>query len=186
MEEIERIERSARLLTELLSMRGFVPREMQYQFENAMYTRLPVAFFAPAFRNKCTHVMTSGVRCNRTAYFYEETLCGVHANAREARERREAMPPKPKCTQHTARGEVCKYTRMPGSTACKRHATRDGLLPQIPTECSICYDDMTEETRHQTKCFHFFHKSCMERWINSRRDSRERVSCPMCRTSVRV
>lgn len=186
MEDPIRVQRSAMLLTELMSMRGLVPREMQYDFENALNTRLPVAFFAPAYRYVCQYVRTTGVRCTHTAYFYEETLCGVHARAREARERRQNQPPKPKCTQMTARGDACKYARMPGSTACKRHAKRDGLLPEIPTECSICYDDMTEEQRFQTGCFHHFHKECMARWVTTRRESSGRVSCPMCRAPVRV
>lgn len=186
MEEPTRVERAAALLTELFSMRGLVPREMQYEYERAMNVRLPVSFFAPVYRPLCTHVKRNGQQCTAAGWYYEGTLCGTHARSRELREQRANQPPKPKCTQRTARGEECKYGRMPGSTACKRHAKRDGLLPEIPTECAICYEEMTEEQRFQTGCFHHFHKECMGRWVTQRRASFERVSCPMCRAPVRA
>lgn len=186
MTEPTRVERAAALLTELFSMRGLVPREMQYEYERAMQTRLPVSFFAPVYEPPCTYTMRNGQPCTRVAWFYERTLCGQHARSRELRELRANQPPKPKCTQLTARGETCKFARMPGSTACKRHAKRDGLLPEIPAECSICYEEMTEENRLQTPCFHHFHKGCVERWITSRRASGERLSCPMCRGPIRA
>ena len=84
----------------------------------------------------------------------------------------------PEAPQLTAAGQPCKRGRILGSTACKSHAKRDGLMPVVPTECCICYEDLTDETRTVTPCNHHFHKGCVGRWLGTN------SSCPMCRTTV--
>jgi hypothetical protein len=47
--------------------------------------------------------------------------------------------------------------------------------------CSICQDDIRfgEEVRSLTHCDHFFHRSCIDLWLQSS------VRCPLCRHDIR-
>jgi hypothetical protein len=186
--EDNRVLRAEALLTELASMRGLVPYEFRRDFEVALNAYLPVRYFAPRYvppRPKCEWTLRNGNRCTHNAMF-DQHLCSAHIRAFERRLDREQNPPapKPKCTQNKADGQPCQAFRMGGSTACKRHAIRDNMMPEVPTECAICYDEMTADNATGTKCGHYFHKSCMTTWVTSRMASYQKVSCPMCRTSL--
>ena len=182
--ESDRVVRAEALLTELAGMRGLIPYEFRRDFEITMHTVLPRRLFAPRYvppRPKCEWTLRNGNRCTHNA-LYDQHLCSVHMRVFERQ--LNPPPPKPKCTQNKANGEPCQAARMCGSTACKRHAIRDNMMPEIPTECAICYDDLAPENTTGTKCGHYFHKSCMETWVTSRVASYQKVSCPMCRTSL--
>jgi len=44
--------------------------------------------------------------------------------------------------------------------------------------CSICLDDHNDEAVFLPKCQHYFHKACMERWLE------QKNSCPLCQELV--
>lgn len=43
--------------------------------------------------------------------------------------------------------------------------------------CTICFDEMTADTRFVSSCGHEFHHSCMVQWLSTK------DTCPMCRKS---
>lgn len=170
--------RALYLLGELQGIRGFVPRALRLAFEQVFNTNLPVNFFAPRYvapRHRCEVTLRNGNQCSRYCA-YEESMCSQHVRAEQRRAN--PPPPKPRCSQLTAAGQPCKRGRILGSTACKTHAKRDGLMPAVPSECCICYEDLTDETRGVTPCNHHFHKACVNQWFLSH------TSCPMCRSNV--
>lgn len=182
--EITREQRSLDLLNELNSMRGLVPYEYRRDFEIALNALLPVRYFAPRYvspRPKCIWTLRNGNQCTHYAQ-HDFHLCSAHERAFDRQ--LNPPPPKPRCTRNKADGQPCQAFRMCGLTACKRHAVRDNLMPEVPTDCAICYDDMTAETRVATKCGHYFHKECMNTWVTSRINTYQKVSCPMCRTTL--
>lgn len=182
--ETDRIQRTEALLVELASMRGQIPYEYRRDFEIVMNTYLPVRYFAPQYihpRPKCQWTLRNGNQCKHYA-LHDHHLCSAHVQAFERQ--LNPPPPKPRCTRNKANGEPCQAFRMCGLAACKRHATRDNLLPEVPTECAICYDEMTAENRMATKCGHYFHANCMSSWVMSRVNTFQKVSCPMCRTTL--
>lgn len=44
-------------------------------------------------------------------------------------------------------------------------------------DCSICLNNLIQTKRKlvSTKCLHYFHKTCLKKWIN------ENTNCPLCR-----
>ena len=44
------------------------------------------------------------------------------------------------------------------------------LLPNNIIECSICLDTIENDSEKLIKCYHKFHKECIERWKNSCND----------------
>jgi len=45
--------------------------------------------------------------------------------------------------------------------------------------CPICFDDYTNISRiYKTPCKHYFHDSCMEKWLQQHRN------CPICRNNL--
>ena len=48
----------------------------------------------------------------------------------------------------------------------------------IDNKCSICLNQMTEETIHTTGCNHSFHRQCLDIWENNH------SSCPLCRANL--
>lgn len=48
---------------------------------------------------------------------------------------------------------------------------------KLPTQCSICLDDIHNEV-HQTTCGHIFHESCINAWFETSN------VCPLCRTTL--
>lgn len=48
----------------------------------------------------------------------------------------------------------------------------------VKPQCSVCLCDISCADRYTTKCGHIFHRSCMEEWLQHKKE------CPMCRSSV--
>ncbi|KAF5726530.1 putative RING/U-box superfamily protein [Tripterygium wilfordii] len=47
-------------------------------------------------------------------------------------------------------------------------------------ECSVCLNQFDPESEiNRLSCGHFFHKVCLERWLNY-----SNITCPMCRTPL--
>ena len=44
--------------------------------------------------------------------------------------------------------------------------------------CSICFENITEEKLIKTDCNHCFHKKCMNEWLKIKNN------CPLCRRKV--
>jgi hypothetical protein len=44
--------------------------------------------------------------------------------------------------------------------------------------CSICFENITEEKLMKTNCNHCFHNNCMTEWLKIKN------SCPLCRKKV--
>ena len=42
--------------------------------------------------------------------------------------------------------------------------------------CSICFDEITNNTIYITKCKHIFHIYCIRKWNKN--------NCPMCRSNI--
>lgn len=83
--------------------------------------------------------------------------------------------------------------RCRSSRSRKRH--RDYHVSHLPSyqkinndmlhdldSCSVCYQSYQtgEYIRELPLCKHSFHKKCVDKWL---RADRERMSCPLCRTS---
>lgn len=45
-------------------------------------------------------------------------------------------------------------------------------------DCSICLDNITDDTKKITQCKHTFHEECLTRWLHTNN------SCPLCRTHI--
>jgi hypothetical protein len=55
--------------------------------------------------------------------------------------------------------------------------TEDYTNPYPLPECSICLKDIQQETgKRSDSCKHFFHKECIDTWLNTSK------TCPECRT----
>ena len=48
-------------------------------------------------------------------------------------------------------------------------------MSRLETECSICLEQITEDTNFTTICNHNFHKNCLGKWCNTNK------TCPSCR-----
>ena len=138
------------------------------------YTRPPRPPPPPP-RPMCPSSTRAGTQCkNRCALGH--TTCLIHRNVTE----RVVRPVQQQCTGMTRSGVQCKCPKFQGLDICWRHAKKAGLLPpppEVPTECSICYSELSESPCVKTACGHYFHASCFETW----RSTRSPVTCPMCR-----
>lgn len=58
---------------------------------------------------------------------------------------------------------------------------KQSIGPELKT-CPICYDEMDREDKSITAldCSHIFHGACIGQWL------KEKPTCPICRTRVRV
>ena len=62
------------------------------------------------------------------------------------------------------------------NVAVKKPSPRKPTSPQDKEECSICIEPMkNRNVLKQLDCGHFFHSSCIEPWLQQKRD------CPICR-----
>lgn len=50
-------------------------------------------------------------------------------------------------------------------------------------ECSICWEPI-DDGYIVTKCYHIFHRKCLETWIQSSFVGQMECSCPMCKTPL--
>jgi len=136
----------------------------------------------PPPRPPCTGVTRAGTPCkNKCAIGH--TTCLIHY-PRPPRVPRALPTPIARCTETVKGGAPCKCPKYKNFSMCWRHAKRANILPpppEIPTECAICYNDMTKETTTKTGCGHYFHTECFAGWKQSQNASHKAVTCPMCR-----
>ncbi|KAF2489614.1 hypothetical protein BU16DRAFT_566723 [Lophium mytilinum] len=60
-------------------------------------------------------------------------------------------------------------------------------IPEEDPECSICREDLTEETEHypvRTGCEHIFGGDCLQNWLSG--FPQGQATCPMCRGTLRL
>lgn len=158
------------VLEAFLRSHGFIPHRTYLR-----PPRPPIVVRPP-----CPAVTQAGTPCKNKCS-PGSTTCGIHS-----------LIPTPRGTPDNYRrcpviigsGEQCKCAKYKEFPLCWRHAKRDNLLPpppEVPTECSICYSDLSRETTTKTSCGHYFHIDCFESWRQSRRSTFRAVTCPMCR-----
>lgn len=134
----------------------------------------------PPPRPQCPGMTQKGTQCaNKCAEGL--TTCRIHSGTPILR----GIPMDEfRCPEMTSSGERCKCGKYKQLPMCWRHAKRAGILPpppEVPTECAICYTDLTAEGRVKTSCGHYFHAGCFESWKTSRTNHFQAVTCPMCR-----
>lgn len=175
------------------SLWGTIPRDLQRDFVIAG-VRLPMTAFAPrvrvpraprVVRGPCTGVTAKGAPCKNKACA-EHGMCAIHYH-KSTRATAE-VPAEVMCTGTTAKGEPCKCPRYRTLAMCWRHAKKEGLLPDVPSDCAICMNEMAPSERTKTQCGHYFHTACLSEWARRRGFQRTRRSrttvngpCPMCR-----
>jgi hypothetical protein len=160
----------------LLRNHGFVP--------NRSYTRPPrPPRPPPLLRLPCPAMTHAGTTCkNKCAAGC--TTCMIHAENPTQRAPRRLPPAHERCPEMVKGGTQCKCSKYKEYPMCWRHAKKANILPpppEVPTECSVCYCDLTLETTTKTACGHHFHIGCFESWRQSRTSSSQVVTCPMCR-----
>jgi hypothetical protein len=157
-------------IASLLSVHGFVPHRT--------YTSAPRP--PRIVRRPCTALTRAGTPCKKNCS-YGLTTCRIHIENPAPR----GVPEEHKRCQEMVRGGTqCKCSKYKSYPMCQRHAKRANLLPpppEVPTECAVCYCDLTTETTTKTICGHHFHIDCFESWRQSRTRSHQAVTCPMCR-----
>jgi len=132
----------------------------------------------PPPRPVCPGLTRAGARCKNKCSAGMDT-CLIHSQNPTPR----PLPTDEyRCRANTGSGERCKRARCI-SGMCWTHAKKAGLLPEEPTECSICYSVLSEGVKVKTLCNHFFHEECFNNWKVSRQNLGHRVTCPMCRNS---
>lgn len=52
-------------------------------------------------------------------------------------------------------------------------------------ECSICLDNLNTSKYSCKKCKNEFHTNCFQEWINSQIKKRQKVTCPLCRVTLK-
>jgi len=154
----------------ILRVHGFIPHRT--------YTRPPRP--PPPVRPPCPGMTRAGTPCkNKCAVGC--TTCKIHSANPTPR----GLPgPHERCPERLPDGTQCKCSKYKQYPLCWRHAKRAQLLPpppEIPTECAVCYNELTRETTTKTVCGHYFHIGCFETWRQSRVTSFQSVTCPMCR-----
>jgi hypothetical protein len=176
------------------SLWGTIPRDLQYDFVTAG-ARLPMSAFAPrvrvpraprVVRGPCTGTTAKGAPCKNKACA-DHGMCLIHYN-KSARATDSTAATWPPCTGTTAKGEPCKCPRYRSLEMCWRHAKKGGLLPDVPSDCAICMNEMAPSERTKTKCGHYFHTACLTEWATRRgstggttRRRTVKAPCPMCR-----
>ena len=160
-------------IASLLRIHGFIPHRT--------YTRPPRP--PPPVRVPCPATTRAGTPCkNKCAIGC--TTCRIHAENPTQRAPRGIPTVHERCPEMTKSGQQCKCSKYKDLAMCWRHAKKANLLPptpEVPTECAVCYCEMTRETTTKTACGHHFHIDCFETWRQSRTASFQAVTCPMCR-----
>ena len=160
---------------------AYIPPHVAMQLRNhgfpphRSYMRPP----SPPPRPQCPALTQRGTQCvNKCAE--NMTTCRIHCDNPTPR-------PVPldqyRCPIVTLHNEQCKCPKFKHFPLCWGHAKRAGILPpppEVPSECSICYTDLSEN-RVKTSCGHYFHHECFESWKTSRVANLQSVTCPMCR-----
>ena len=172
---------------------GVIPRDLQRDFVLAG-ARLPVSAFEPrvrvprappAVRAPCTGKTAKGAACKNKACHGHE-MCMIHY--RQSQRMVADVETVMYCTRDTSKGARCKCKTFRGLDACWRHAKKEGLLPDVPSDCAICMNEMAPSERTKTKCGHYFHTACLGEWARRRgttggtaRRRTVKAPCPMCR-----
>jgi len=85
----------------------------------------------------------------------------------------------------TPDGRIVDQPSVPGvASEAEVQRRRSALTIKNLTEkqkedpCSICLDDHSDDAAFLPKCQHYFHKACMERWLE------QKNSCPLCQELV--
>ena len=47
-------------------------------------------------------------------------------------------------------------------------------------QCSVCLDEINQDTLEVTECNHRFHRACIQRWLE------DHDNCPLCRHQLRI
>ena len=55
-------------------------------------------------------------------------------------------------------------------------------LKLVIDDCCICMEKTSNENWTKINCGHMFHKNCLLKWINSRRENSK--TCPICRNTI--
>jgi hypothetical protein len=157
----------------VLRNHGFIPHRT--------YTRPPrPPRPPPPVRLPCPAMTRAGTPCKNKCAPGCAT-CGIHAATPTPR----GVPSEAsRCTETVRGGTQCKCRKYKDLSMCWRHAKKANLLPpepEVPTECAVCYNEMTRETMTKTACGHYFHTNCFATWRESRMASFQAVTCPMCR-----
>ena len=161
------------LIATALRVHGFMPHRT--------YTRPPRPPPPPVpIRLPCPGLTRAGTPCkNKCALGH--TTCLIHSATPTPR----GLPvEQDRCPELIKDGTRCSCAKYKTYPMCWRHAKRSNLLPpppEVPTECAVCYCDLTRETTTKTSCGHYFHIDCFESWKQSRSTSFQAVTCPMCR-----
>ena len=164
------------VIANLLRVHGFAPHRT--------YTRPPrPPRPPPPVRIPCPAVTRSGTPC-RNKCAIGCTTCLIHSETPAPRAPRSLPAEYERCPEMVKDGTQCKCPKYKTYPMCWRHAKSANLLPpppEVPTECAVCYCDLTRETTTKTACGHYFHIDCFESWKQSRSASFQAVTCPMCR-----
>ena len=138
-------------------------------------------------RAPCTGVTAKGTPCKNKACA-DHGMCAIHYKSTRTADSTAEAPTEPRCTGTTAKGEPCKCVPYRTLAMCWRHAKKGGLLPDVPSDCAICMNEMAPSERTKTKCGHYFHTACLSEWARRRGTTggttRRRTvgaPCPMCR-----
>jgi len=157
----------------ILIRSGFIPHRS--------YLRAPPVPPPPP-RPICPSMTRRGTQCTNRCAINQPT-CMIHCPNPTPR----PIPPNEyRCTAHVANGELCKNSRYSIYPMCMRHARKANLLPpppEVPSECAICYNNLSDGARVKTSCGHYFHGQCFDNWRTTRTRDMRPVYCPMCRNS---
>ena len=55
-------------------------------------------------------------------------------------------------------------------------------LPKHLDDCGICLEEMQRLSVVTTKCKHYFHINCLNKW----RNTNQQEPCPLCRTQLKI
>ncbi len=88
-----------------------------------------------------------------------------------------------RCQGYRSDGKKC-HTRIRGGGiyCCDRHKSKN--YDDVIEECNICCDTLENEDLRILKCGHAHHRSCLDSWIKTCRDSVP--GCPLCRAPIRM
>ena len=66
------------------------------------------------------------------------------------------------------------YSKDKELTKFKKVEEEEKEQKQSSSICSICLEDISDETKIETLCNHIFHLNCLDKWQNN--------TCPNCRS----
>lgn len=180
-------ERIAALLTQLDELRGLIPKHYKHTFSEAGISLSHSIYASAPLRPQCSALVKGRPCKNRCSLGID--MCMIHQKAAER-----TKPSKLRCSAMTLKGTQCRCKVFKSFDMCRIHATFEGLVPEKPTECAICYEEMNAKNRKETSCGHYFHTACLRTYAISRsgfhmtpRGKYELSGpCPMCRAPFKM